>query len=168
MYEPYDITIEDYMKMLESVGDHSENRVSARFAYLEADSGCDGWTMNIDPSQIFSVVINLKVRFEINGNTTKIHISMSRQRSDADRDAFLSACGKCLLGEGKPSPTMEPWIVLYEWYTKQCLAIKIEEMVVRKASCVITSKNSWLMDQEISVSEMAMQKIWDRARGVID
>ena len=28
MYDQFDITIEDYMRMLESVGDHSENRVS--------------------------------------------------------------------------------------------------------------------------------------------
>ena len=166
MYEPYDVTIDDYMRMLESVGDHIENRVSARFAYLETDSGCDGWTLNIDPSQIFTVVINLKVRFENNGGTVKTQISMSRQRSDADRDALLSACRKCALGEDKPSPTMEPWVVLYEWYTRQCLAIRIEEIVVRKASCVITSKNVWLMDQATSVSEMAMQKIWDRARGI--
>ena len=168
MYEPDDITIADYMKMLESVGDHVENRVSARFAYLETNSWCDGWAMNIDPSQVFTVVINLKVRFENNNGTVKTNISMSRQRGDADRDALLSACKKCILGEDKPSPTMEPWIVLYEWYTRQCLAIKIDEIVVRKASCVITSRNVWLMDQATSVSEMAMQKIWDRARGLID
>ena len=168
MHDPYDVTIEDYMRMLESVGDHVENRVSARFAYLETDSGCDGWTMSIGPSQVFTVVMNLKVRFENNGGIVKTRISMSRQRSDADRDALLSACGKCILGEGKPSPTMEPWIVLYEWYTRQCLAIKIEDIVIRKASCVITSKNVWLMDQVTSVSEMAMQNILDRARSMVD
>jgi hypothetical protein len=167
MYDKFDITIENYMKMLESVGDHIENRVSARFAYLETDSGCDGWALNIDPSQIFTIVTNLKVRFENNGSPVKTHIAMSRQRSDADRDALLSACRKCVSGEGKPSPTMEPWIVLYEWYTRQCLAIRIEDIVVKKASCVITSKNVWLMDQATSVSEMAMQNVWDRVRGSI-
>ena len=168
MYESYDITIDDYMKMLESVGDHVENRVSARFAYLDTDFGCNVHDTKIDPSQIFTVVTNLKVRFERNDETVKTKISMSRQRSDADRDALLSACHKCILGEGKISKTMEPWIVLYEWYTRQCLAIKIDEIVIRKASCAITSKNVWLMDQVTSVSEMAMQNIWDRARGIVD
>ena len=168
MYNPDDITIEDYMRMLESIGDHVENRVSARFAYLETNSGCDGWAMNIDPSQIFTVVTNLKVRFENYSIPVKANISMSRQRSNADRDALLSACTKCILGEDKPSPTMEPWIVLYEWYTRQCLAIKIDEIVLRKARCVITSRNVWLMDQAASVSEITMQNIWNRVRGIVD
>jgi hypothetical protein len=159
MQYPYDITTEDYMKILESIGDHSENRVYARFVYIDRNSACEGWQINIDPSFVLNTVGNLKVRFEEKDKITRIHFYMSRQAHLDDRDLLLSTADKFMLDGNKPRANMDPWVLLYEWYTRQCLAIKINNIKIRKASCVIESTDLWLMDREVSVSERAMQKV---------
>jgi hypothetical protein len=164
MQEPIEITTEDYIKLLESIGDHSENRVYARFVYIDRNRSCDGWHINIDPMHVFQTVGNLKTRFDEGSNSTKIYLSMSRQASLDDKNSLLFVADACMLDDNKPNPTMEAWVILYEWYTRQCLAIKIDEIRSRKASCVIEAHELWLMDQEVSVSERAMQNVWDDAK----
>ena len=161
MLSNHEITIGRYMQLLESVGNRSENRVCARFVYLTSSMAREVWNMRIEPSQVFSTIINLKARFEKQGHTTKIHLSMSRHGSTDDKANLLTTGQACALHNSNPGSTLEPWVILYEWYTKQCLAVQIDGVKLRKASCVIESSNLWLMDQEASVSELAMRRVWD-------
>jgi hypothetical protein len=160
MYEPYDITTEKYMMILESIADHSENRVCARFVYLNRGMSHEGWSMNIEPSQVFFTIVNLKVRFEDQDDITKLYLSISRQGNVDDKSCLLEAGQRCAIDNDKQRAKMEPWVILYEWYTRQCLAVKIEGVKLRKASCVIDAKEIWLMDQEASISELAMNRVW--------
>lgn len=162
MNEPYNITTEDYIRILENVKDHVENRVYARFNYIDKNTTHEGWVIDINHTHIISTIGNLKVRFEDKDDAIEVYLSMSRQGSTDDKDLLLSTANSCMLDENKPRLDMDTWIVLYEWYTRQCLAIKVDDIVARKASCVITTKEMWLIDQELSVSERAMQNVWDK------
>lgn len=162
MNEPHDITTKDYIRILESIKDHSENRVYARFNYINKNNPHEGWVIDINHTHILATIGNLKVRFEDKDDGIKIYLSMSRQASIDDKDLLLFTADRCMLDDNKPRLDMDTWIILYEWYTRQCLAIKIEDIKIRKASCVITTKEMWLMDQELSVSERAMQNVWDK------
>ena len=99
MHKVYDTTNEYYIKLLESIRDQQENRIHGQFIQVNKDLICDVGSLNVEESKIFSIIPNLKVRFENYDNSTKVYISISRQGNAGDKENLLLAGDICELNK---------------------------------------------------------------------
>ena len=149
------VTIEEYMKILEGVGDCAENNVSARLVYVDWNDGYNNFSAEVYSKDL----LNLKISFNRIGDTTNVRISISEQGCEQDLEKLATAVEHCISHESDSTEEIDPVIILNEQHLQKCLAIQIDKAVLKNDGCMLTAKQMWLMNQLMSESEMEKHRV---------
>ena len=128
-------------KYWKNIEKHSGNMICARF---------------IKSGQAISKLFNLKVGFGKVGEYVEIQISFNGNCMVDDLHK-ISKLEKDMKGNERCGNRV--WMMIYEWDEKECLLIKVDKIEMRDDGVIVMSDKLWLMEQKMSVYEIAMRRL---------